>query len=320
MEICVVGDFDLDFVPDDVESDSGGSTSASSDTGSALSFTSSNSAGDHRFISKADVEKLIVEAGGTLTSNPREGKTALVLAPNGKSLRCKMLIKSQKFDIVRMDYLLRCIRKGTLAEPSTYDYIYITQATKQKLARQMDCYGNSCTQELTVKGLKSLFKRMERPKRSWREEAIASLDEQEQEEIFTKGSSKNLFWQGGRFCIYLDRHPDMGTLKSSPTNLLKCPFSATRQPLPVTRLDHASNLIQYLGGCVAEVLHPHVTHVVVDLKDRRRFHLIAQRLKELRRLPMAQVEKHVVTVSWVYDCIAAHQVLEVSQEYSVRLV
>lgn len=176
LEICILGDFVLGTLSD---SDSGGGGSSESDTGSILSFTSGSSRGDHRYLSKGEVEKLIAEAGVTLTSTPRAGRTALVIAPDNRSLRVKMLIKSGNFDIVGILYILRCSRKGIVADPTFYDFFYMTEATKKKMVRQIDAYGDSYTEPFTEVGFKKLIRKIqERSKRSRREEGLGTKEVQ----------------------------------------------------------------------------------------------------------------------------------------------
>ena len=88
----------------------------------------------------------------------------------------------------------------------------------------------------------------------------------------------------------------------------------------MTRLDHIEPAILLHGGQVSDSLHVGVTHVVVDRHDTERFSLLATRLKQLRRLPVRQMEKRVFGSEWVKACLEAGTlVVPSSSEHVVRL-
>lgn len=66
-------------------------------------------------------------------------------------------------------------------------------------------------------------------------------------------------------------------------------------------------------------LHTGVTHVVAHREDRARFPLLTARLKALRRVPVAKVEKRVVGGEWVEECLAAKQVVPMEARHFVAL-
>lgn len=335
LEFCVMGDFDLGEVLSDEEaaySSSGGGSDASKKSAAAASVPSVSSAGDHRLLSKADVEKMILEHGGRLTGSPRAGETALVLAPDAKSFRVKLLVRSGKFDVVGLPYLLRCIREGKLTRPRYLEYLFMTKDTRARLKEVVDEYGDAYASYTTPQALARCMRHIKLPAAAassaavpmqqrdvgrlpWRTVAMASLRAKEDHLLLFEGSRVNFLYTFGRHVIYLDRFPDLGPMQLSPN----AEPAGRTSPLPVTRLDHLFAAITLHGGVVSDALHMGVTHVVVHWAERARFPLLAARLKALRRLPVAQVEKWVVGSEWVEECLAAKKVVPVEKRHLVAL-
>lgn len=339
LEICVIGDFDLG----EISGDEANAENSDASEQSGLSTASASSGGDHRLLSKEFVERMVVENGGTLTSSPRSGHTALIVAPDTKSLRVKLLMKSGKFDIVGIPYLLRCIRQGQLDPPQYYEYLYMTTRTKQKLAKEVDIYGDPFLHPATDKGLMRCFRRMkdtsldsQTDKMTWRKVAMASLqDIEDHRPLFQQqagnGLNSNFFWSFHRHVFYLDRFEGLGPLMLSEDEKGKAKkdkdksdgrasiTTSIRTPLPVTCLDHLAYAIRLYGGVVSDSLHVGVTHVVVDRNDTIRFPMLAERLKALRRLPADKVEKRVVSSTWIKACLGAQRILPLAQEDIVNL-
>lgn len=322
-EVCVIGDFALLTQSSDEESDSAGSGSDTNGEG-GLSVASNSSADDRRVLSKAEVEKLVLANGGTLSSSPRQGETALVLAPDAKSLRVKLLIKAGKFDVVGLPFLLRCIRQGRLTPPRFGEYLYMTQATRDKITESVDPFGDPYVEPTTVKALARCFRQMKTtfPTAGSRGPPAGSAllaqllhhdNDPDVRAIFDK-MPLALF---GGCTIYLDCFADLGPTTQDGDESSR--DQRPREPLSVTRLDHLKPAIWLHGGHVSESLHVGVTHVVVDRRDTERFSLLAARLKQLRRLPVRQVEKRVVGSEWVEACLEAGTLVVPSSEHTVRL-
>lgn len=125
--------------------------------------------------------------------------------------------------------------------------------------------------------------------------------EQEEEEILT---GLNLFW-GKKMVFYLDRYADCGSLEGEDGR----EEGRLRKALPFTTLDTAVFLLQLHGGVIASVLHPGVSHIVVDRRERSRFPLLLARKRELRRHPWNACEKRVVALEWVEESVAAGRML-----------
>jgi hypothetical protein len=169
MEICVMGDFELpvssssDDEGGDAGSGWGGSdTSGGEDSGGggAMSVASNSSADDHSVMRKSQVEKLVLEYGGTLTGSPRLGETALVLAPDSRSLRVKLLIKSAKFDVCKLSYLLRVIRQGQFSPPRFDEYLFMTKESRERLSQEVDMFGDAFAEPTNAKTLWRCFRQM----------------------------------------------------------------------------------------------------------------------------------------------------------------
>ena len=164
-----MGDFELPVSASDDEdggAGSGGSggddTSGGEDSGGggAMSVASNSSADDHSVMRKSQVEKLVLEYGGTLTGSPRLGETALVLAPDNRSLRVKLLIKSGKFDVVRLSYLLRVIRQGQFSPPRFDEYLFMTKESRERLSQEVDMFGDAFAEPTNAKTLWRCFRQM----------------------------------------------------------------------------------------------------------------------------------------------------------------
>ena len=316
-EVCVIGDFALLTQSSDEDSDSAGSGSETNGEGGDLSAASNSSADDRRVLSKAEVEKMVLANGGKLTSSPRQGETALVLAPDAKSLRVKLLSKAGKFDVVGLSFLLRCIRQGRLTPPRFGEYLYMTQ---DKMTESVDLFGDPYVEPTTVKTLARCFRQIKTtlPTAGSRAPPAGSallvqlLQHDNDPDVRAIFDKMPLALFGG--CnIYLDRFADLGPTTQDEDG-------ASRKPLPVTRLDHIEPAILLHGGQVSDSLHVGVTHVVVDRRDPERFPLLATRLKQLRRLPVRQMGKRVVGSEWVEACLEAGTlVVPSSSEHAVRL-
>lgn len=323
-EVCVIGEFALLTQSSDEDSDSAGSGSDTNGEEGDLSAASTISADDRRVLSKAEVEKMVLANGGKLTSSPRQGETALVLAPDTKSLRVKLLIKAGIFDVVGLPFLLRCIRQGRLTPPRFGEYLYMTQATRDKMTESVDAFGDPYVEPTTVKTLARCFRHMKTtlPTAGSRGPPVGSTlliqllhhdNDPDVRAIFKMPLA--LF---GGCNIYLDRYADLGPTTQDQDESSR--DQRPRKPLPVTRLDHLEPAIRLHGGRVSDSLHVSVTHVVIDRRDTERFSLLATRLKQLRRLPFRQVEKRVVGSEWVEACLEAGTlVVPSSSEHAVRL-
>jgi hypothetical protein len=121
----------------------------------------------------------------------------------------------------------------------------------------------------------------------------------------------------GGCSIYLDRFADLGPTTQDEDDTSR--DQRPGKPLPVTRLDHLEPALRLHGGHVSDSLHVGVTHVVVDRRDTERFSLLAVRLKQLRQLPVRQVEKRIVGSEWVEACLEIGTFVEPSSEHAVRL-
>jgi len=354
LELCVMGDFDLAVVSSDDEaaySSSGGDGGSGSDTSHKTAVASVSSVGDHRILSKTDVEKLVVEHGGRLTSSPRLGETALVVAPDAKSFRVKLLIRAGEFDVVSLSYLLRVIREGKLTPPRFLEYLFITKETRERLSRVVDEYGDAYTEPTTTRALARCMRHIKEPlvaaaapapssvsrprkgspppstpapwqgvagRAPWRSVALASLRQKADHQLLLEeGTPFNFLYTFGQHVFYLDRFQDLGPLQIPSTADASPPTGSS--PLPITRLDHLAYAIPLHGGVLSEALHAGVTHVVVDPEDRRRFPLLAARLKALRRLPVAQFEIRIVRLEWVEECLKAKRVVPVEKRHLVAL-
>lgn len=321
IEFCVIGNFTLS--PSSSDEGSTGSADRADQFGSQderaedFAAVSRSSANDHRCLSKNEVEEMVVANGGTLTCSPRQGKTDFILAPDSKSLRVKLLIKSGNFDIVGLPFLLRCIRQSRCSPPYFDEYIYMTQATRDKFSDVVDAFGDPYGETTSVKELSRCFRHIKLQhtravplglKSSQLLQRVRSDRECDVRGIF-QNHPLDVF---GGCTVYLDRFEDVRPIAtdSDPVKeALEVQDGSCKRSLPVTNLDHYDAIIRLHGGEVSDSLHAGVTHVVVDRGDTNRFALLATRLQQLRRLTVPQVEKRVVSGEWVDACVASRRLL-----------
>ncbi|XP_072379503.1 DNA ligase 4 [Diabrotica undecimpunctata] len=105
---------------------------------------------------KEKAESLVKRAGGTVGYFVNE-KTDIVLASQ-RTQNVINLIKSRpRYDIINLTWLERLIKDGNLLGYEHDDVFYIGWSYKNRLADEVDKYGDSFTEETTVEKLKNTF-------------------------------------------------------------------------------------------------------------------------------------------------------------------
>lgn len=128
-------------------------------------------------ISKADLEKLIYENGGTCVQNAVP-KTHCVITgtavtrmraricehssrlDNPSSIRLRTLIKNKQYDIVHIAWLLRCVEHKELLSYQLSDLISCTDKTREALNLLYDEYGDAYYASTSEAELREIFKKM----------------------------------------------------------------------------------------------------------------------------------------------------------------
>ncbi|CAF1064672.1 unnamed protein product [Adineta ricciae] len=108
---------------------------------------------------KADLEKLIYENGGTCVQNAIP-KTHCVITDNPSSIRLRTLIKNKLYDIVHIAWLTRCIEHKELLPYSLSDLISCTDKTREALKLLYDEYGDAYYAPTNEEELREIFNKM----------------------------------------------------------------------------------------------------------------------------------------------------------------
>ncbi|UJR20821.1 hypothetical protein I4U23_023932 [Adineta vaga] len=109
--------------------------------------------------SKADLEKLIYENGGTCVQNA-VSKTHCVITDNPSSIRLRTLIKNRQYDIVHIAWLVRCIEHKELLPYYLSDLISCTDKTRAGLDLLYDEFGDAYYTTTNEQELREIFNRM----------------------------------------------------------------------------------------------------------------------------------------------------------------
>lgn len=176
MEFCVIGDCEMNDEHGGAASSE--DSSQEEDRGSGKSCTGGPQ-GKRGRLKQEDVQRMIVQHGGKVLMTPRPG--SLVIAPHGKLLRVAHLIHGGRFDIISCKWLVRCVKKGVLSPPGYHDYIFMTEETRQRWAKQADAFGDAYNERVTTRELRRTMSRMPKSGKSqaWRDMAASRLEHDE---------------------------------------------------------------------------------------------------------------------------------------------
>ncbi|GAB6026089.1 DNA ligase (ATP) [Chamberlinius hualienensis] len=218
--------------------------------------------------SKPDLEKLIVEYGGSLVQNPGV-KTFSVIADQ-RSLRVANLIKANLYDIVKSSWLLNCLQENRLLTRLPSNFMHMSAETASLLSETFDRFGDSYTQPVDTITLKEIFASMS-------PQEIGPVDVYSLEQEYFSHSIAGLFRP---FDFYFDLYLIIGDTDTK--------FSSTS--LQLIKSDSIFN-----GAKVSDCLHDKVTHVIVNSS-----HL--ERVNEFRRINRLRRKKfHLITERWVEE-------------------
>ncbi|XP_061401399.1 DNA ligase 4-like, partial [Musca vetustissima] len=101
------------------------------------------------------LKSLVVQNGGTIVENPLPNNPSCIVVAGDISIRVQALCKSQKYDIVSMDWLLRACEKQRI-KITPLDFICTTAEVKEKFAEVFDKYGDHYTEFVRSKHLKRI--------------------------------------------------------------------------------------------------------------------------------------------------------------------
>uniref|UniRef100_A0A2C9JHQ7 DNA ligase n=1 Tax=Biomphalaria glabrata TaxID=6526 RepID=A0A2C9JHQ7_BIOGL len=222
---------------------------------------------------KQELETNIVQLGGTVVQNP-DANTLCVIADK-VAVKVKNLIKTNKYNIVKVAWLIKVIETKSWVDWSPNDMIHMTQITKKLMEQNYDCYGDSYTVDVNEEALRHIFQGMGEDIPGVSQDDIREIEE----EYFPYDSPFGLF----RSCkVYIDN---------------KLVLSDPGTAIPNCSLDLLELELRFFGAETSDQLDSSISHVIVDESDLMRLHS----LKEKRRTNDRKY--HIMTEKWIKACI-----------------
>lgn len=108
---------------------------------------------------KTDLELKILENGGNIVQI--DGPSTFCVIVGDITTAVDILSRNNPRDIVRVEWLLKCLNKNKLIRWKPDDMINMSQKTKQKFAYSYDKYGDSYTKPVTKEKLIKIMENME---------------------------------------------------------------------------------------------------------------------------------------------------------------
>ncbi|KAF0728901.1 hypothetical protein Ae201684_013470 [Aphanomyces euteiches] len=244
---------------------------------------------------KQTVEQLLFAHGATVVQNPHPKlhapATTFIVAASSDGVKVQNYIKQGTYDILKVDWFLRCVELQSKEAWKATDYIFTTPETAAKLKSLYDCYGDHYTTPLNLSELQTILKSAHftvNTTKSWQSQ-LKAMEDEVQEAIETP---VNFFW---RCVIYVDEFP---TIDGSDT-----------KEDPLNPMHHVAQCIRLYGGVVVDSIKPIVSHIVLpDDNVSERLELIRPAIQHLRR---SGKEPVVTTAKWVQACLDDKQQNEV---------
>ena len=194
--------------------------------------------------SKKALETKIYEHGGTTVQNPCT-TTFCVIASKMIS-KCRSYQEKDSFDVVKIDWLINCIKSKRFLRYKPSDFLYCTTETKKYLKEIYDDYGDSYTEDLTMDSIKELFASLNHIKINDLRNEIAEIEDEYL-------PNDLLHFRIFRLdTIYLDVYDAVDTNKANR--------------LRNSTLDLIELKIKWHGGVVTSKIDENTTHCVLDKK------------------------------------------------------
>ncbi|KAK2168896.1 hypothetical protein LSH36_13g04032 [Paralvinella palmiformis] len=230
--------------------------------------------------SKSDLEKKIVEFGGSIIQNPRDS-TFCVLA-NKISIKVKNIISKDVYDVVNINWLLHCVETKSCLLWKPNELIHISPKSEKKLAKMFDCHGDGYYDDTNVDDLKKVFNKID-------EKSVVPLNVEDLAELEMEYFPQDYIYGLFRLCrVYLDVNLVLG----DPSTHINA------SSLELVRL-----YLRFYGATVLDKIDHDVSHVVVDSSD-------CSHAAELNELNRRRVKKfQIVSEKWVRDSIIAEKLL-----------
>lgn len=226
-----------------------------------------------RDVSKKQLEIKIHENGGNIVQNPVQG-VFCVVAGDRNNVRVRNVSFQGKYDLVTVEWLLKCIESCDLVPWTPNDLISMSPDTSKQIALLYDSYGDSFTQPSTLDSLENCLKNVQEMGdiQKLTADQLLSMDE----ELFNGPSPFAIF----RGCTaYFDVH---------------CEVNDTYRT-KVSGLNIAAIDFKFQGGTAESTISDKVTHVVLHSEHLQNLPQICVQLNSLRN------NLFIVSHKWILD-------------------
>ncbi|XP_005997060.1 DNA ligase 4 [Latimeria chalumnae] len=222
--------------------------------------------------SKTELEKGIAECGGLVVQNP--GPETYCAIAGTENVRVKNITSSNKHDVVKVEWLLDCLKKREFVPWQPCHMIHMSPSTEQHFACEYDRYGDSFYADTAEHQLKEVFLRISKTKLKVRLDTIAELEQR----YSWDESPLRMFRE---YVVYVD---------------LYYIISDTAAKIQGTGLDIRVLELRFHGAKVVTQLDECVSHVIVSDDHSR-----VSELKALRRTFKKKFK--IVSDLWVIDSV-----------------
>ena len=202
---------------------------------------------------KKALEKGIAELGGEIVQNPTSQTHCIIASKHTHKLNG--YIKNDFSDIVKADWLVKCIQANKYIDWKPKDMMHIKAQTKVRFGKMYDSYGDSYTEDLTIDSLKEIFDNLD---------STTKVDPNEKENNMELIKKTIAFFENKYF-------PD----ESSQFGLFRLVYAyldvyETVQDesklVKNSALDLVGMKIKWRGGCLHKIVNEKTTHCIIDKK------------------------------------------------------
>ncbi|XP_063173881.1 DNA ligase 4 [Candoia aspera] len=221
--------------------------------------------------SKYVLESKVAEYGGSIVQNP--GPVTYCVVAGTENVRVKNIISSNKYDVVRAEWLLQCFQTEKFVPWQPAFMIHMSPETKQNFACEYDTYGDSFTADTDTLQLKAVFSRINTSEEI-SQDVLAGIEAR-----YSWESSLSMFRQQ---IIYLNLPDEM---------------SNSGDRMSQTRFVTVELILRFHGAKVVSQLEEGVSHVISG------DHSDVKKIKAIRRTFKKKFK--IVSEQWVKDSIKA---------------
>ena len=151
---------------------------------------------------KAEIEQLIYQFGGTFVQNPI-GSTFCVISAK-VNVKINNLITHGRFDVVKPKWIFDCINSGSIVPFEPKYMIFTKDETKEKFMEEIDRYGDSFSKDCSANSLKEVFDEVGK----YEFDPLATSDLVQLEKRYI-----NVPWWAifRNYLFYIDRYAELGS-------------------------------------------------------------------------------------------------------------